>query len=50
MEKIYILIDYKTGKVESKDVMVKEDGMFLETILEPKKEKLRQLFIYFLSS
>ncbi|MDP1814348.1 MAG: PD-(D/E)XK nuclease family protein [Leadbetterella sp.] len=41
------IIDYKTGKVELKDLHLDKDNDLAETLLNPEKSKLRQLIIYY---
>lgn len=41
------IIDYKTGKVELKDLHLEKDNDLAETLLNPEKSKLRQLIIYY---
>ncbi|MCP9756971.1 PD-(D/E)XK nuclease family protein [Lacihabitans sp. CCS-44] len=41
------IIDYKTGKVELKDLYLDKDVDLAETLLNPEKSKLRQLIIYY---
>lgn len=40
------LIDYKTGKAEPKDLNIKTNSNYLDTFLDPEKDKFRQLAIY----
>lgn len=41
------IIDYKTGKVELKDLHLDKDNDLAETLMNPEKSKLRQLIIYY---
>jgi len=41
------IIDYKTGKVELKDLHLDKENDLAETLLNPEKSKLRQLIIYY---
>jgi ATP-dependent helicase/DNAse subunit B len=41
------VIDYKTGKVEEKDLVVSKEENLAEILMNPKKTKLRQLVIYY---
>jgi hypothetical protein len=41
------VIDYKTGKVELKDLNLDKEADLVETLLNPGKSKLRQLLIYY---
>lgn len=42
-----LLIDYKTGKVENRELTMVKDTSLLENLLNPNKTKLRQLIIYY---
>lgn len=44
--KILKVIDYKTGKVTLKDLQKPKDESLEETLIDPDKEKLRQLWLY----
>lgn len=41
------LIDFKTGKISAKDLQVKQNDLFEDLWQDDKKEKIRQLLIYF---
>jgi hypothetical protein len=44
--KILKVIDYKTGKVTLQDLQKPKDEALEETLIDPNKEKLRQLWLY----